>query len=500
MAAIAVAFLVALAPTADALVVRTAIYSVEAKVGVADLVVRGRIAQPVTNEPQQVVVLDVLKGENPAVRLLTVRVNPRRSYGWSEPGEAIFCLRRDDKNTAGPGTYELVDLFSPPYLLEKIDVEVLTMGGHHPANADELLDAVRAASKYHIRSEQLVMLEAARVPDFPASAWLRVSFMRLIVPADERLERLARGWATGPNPGSRQYAAEVLARFATPDNARLLKTMTRDQARDVIAAPRWEPRPEWRKSAVFQVRQAACATLDTWGIPTGDGKPVEPYPTYADLRWAPWDLGFTCVLLAASTGRRWRRHEPWHWSARVCVFALLALAIAAAHFAWRSYAVADCASLSFGGTSFEICSASGGVHVLAVADQSAPRAIVVKATDTPTLWFAPLLTPARTDTRLGFSTETGQIAGQPKPYAYRLTRIPFYAIITPLAALPLIVGVARLTANLRRHRRRRRGRCPACGYDLRGAPGPRCPECGAPFARVARPSGLAGRAGVAPKW
>jgi hypothetical protein len=29
------------------------------------------------------------------------------------------------------------------------------------------------------------------------------------------------------------------------------------------------------------------------------------------------------------------------------------------------------------------------------------------------------------------------------------------------------------------------GRCTKCGYDLRGLPAPRCPECGAPFAPAA---------------
>jgi len=36
-------------------------------------------------------------------------------------------------------------------------------------------------------------------------------------------------------------------------------------------------------------------------------------------------------------------------------------------------------------------------------------------------------------------------------------------------------------------------RCAVCGYDLRGSPGPRCPECGEPFVESASPSGTRGR-------
>ena len=41
----------------------------------------------------------------------------------------------------------------------------------------------------------------------------------------------------------------------------------------------------------------------------------------------------------------------------------------------------------------------------------------------------------------------------------------------PLIGLPGVI---------RRARRRRRGRCPGCGYDLRGSLGSTCPECGPP--------------------
>jgi hypothetical protein len=47
-----------------------------------------------------------------------------------------------------------------------------------------------------------------------------------------------------------------------------------------------------------------------------------------------------------------------------------------------------------------------------------------------------------------------------------------------LALLLALPTVGRLVAGARRRKRRARGLCPSCGYDLRATPG-RCPECGA---------------------
>ena len=45
------------------------------------------------------------------------------------------------------------------------------------------------------------------------------------------------------------------------------------------------------------------------------------------------------------------------------------------------------------------------------------------------------------------------------------------------ALLFLLLPAVRTHRFVRRRRRRRAGRCPACGYDLRATPG-QCPECG----------------------
>jgi hypothetical protein len=58
---------------------------------------------------------------------------------------------------------------------------------------------------------------------------------------------------------------------------------------------------------------------------------------------------------------------------------------------------------------------------------------------------------------------------------YRVWRVPDWFLTVLLAAMPVrwLLGIA-----VRRLRpKTKKGRCPACGYDLRATPG-RCPECG----------------------
>ena len=66
--------------------------------------------------------------------------------------------------------------------------------------------------------------------------------------------------------------------------------------------------------------------------------------------------------------------------------------------------------------------------------------------------------------------------------SFRRVVVPLW-LVTLVSGLPPLIAVAR---RIRRARRRPRGLCPDCGYDLRATPG-RCPECGAvPKARVTR--------------
>ena len=62
----------------------------------------------------------------------------------------------------------------------------------------------------------------------------------------------------------------------------------------------------------------------------------------------------------------------------------------------------------------------------------------------------------------------------PSFHGLRLIVVPVWAFAL-IAALP---PAAWLRGRIRRHRRRRRGLCPRCGYDLTGNTSGRCSECG----------------------
>jgi len=80
----------------------------------------------------------------------------------------------------------------------------------------------------------------------------------------------------------------------------------------------------------------------------------------------------------------------------------------------------------------------------------------------------------------GFGYETGR-RYWPRPdgtYAYYQEReitVPLAVIGTLFAAYP---AIAFIRGPLRRWRRRRRGMCIRCGYDLQGNVSGTCPECG----------------------
>ena len=84
--------------------------------------------------------------------------------------------------------------------------------------------------------------------------------------------------------------------------------------------------------------------------------------------------------------------------------------------------------------------------------------------------------------RLGFTLErydVNDVVRQPNAFVQRWTYVAVpWVLIVALLGLPPAAYIVATFRRVRRARRDREGRCPACGYDLRASPG-KCPECGA---------------------
>jgi hypothetical protein len=95
---------------------------------------------------------------------------------------------------------------------------------------------------------------------------------------------------------------------------------------------------------------------------------------------------------------------------------------------------------------------------------------------------APRRVPASRRWRLlRFSFVTGAYTGTKPPYSFWLLEVPLWCPIVLFAAYPVL---AFIRGPVRRYRRRKRGLCTRCGYNLTGLTEPRCPECGTGFGRT----------------
>jgi hypothetical protein len=75
--------------------------------------------------------------------------------------------------------------------------------------------------------------------------------------------------------------------------------------------------------------------------------------------------------------------------------------------------------------------------------------------------------------------------GSPSPFTGTLPTRPLWrGLLGNTLVFAAAFTTLALTPALRRHVRRRRGRCAWCGYSLAGTPGGVCPECAAPITRT----------------
>jgi len=93
----------------------------------------------------------------------------------------------------------------------------------------------------------------------------------------------------------------------------------------------------------------------------------------------------------------------------------------------------------------------------------------------------------------GYADGNGGLARPTRLGSFYMTTVSWGLVVgaTAILAVASLSGalVARLVRNTRRRRLARSGRCPECGYDLRGTPD-RCPECGTAPRWTSRERGL----------
>ena len=92
--------------------------------------------------------------------------------------------------------------------------------------------------------------------------------------------------------------------------------------------------------------------------------------------------------------------------------------------------------------------------------------------DDPVYWHTPPHRIVLTSVRFGFGVSRFSTTRPPAHVVNVI--VPFWLVAVAGATAPSLQAVV----FARTRRRRARGLCPACGYDLRASPG-RCPECGA---------------------
>ena len=160
---------------------------------------------------------------------------------------------------------------------------------------------------------------------------------------------------------------------------------------------------------------------------------------------------------------------------RICAGLSLLIAIALLGLAVRSFWRNDSLFIERGPRGYFVASARGRVGVIEVSGRTwHPRRFHYASYNLATSGAVLTSITKSADTKdLGILLSgDGNLRGNFGPA--RWIAVPYLTPFLPAAALPTIM----LIAAWRRRRRRQRGLCLACGYDLRGGSHERCPECG----------------------
>ncbi|MDB5321485.1 MAG: hypothetical protein JWN40_3116 [Phycisphaerales bacterium] len=362
------------------------------------------------------------------------------------------------------------------FVLDQTMPVVYRMDGTVVADAEGLLKTVREAGAF---GRSAAATEQVQVYCDASPLWL--GHRILIVPKDQRIERIAKGWLECGDATLRARGIDVIGNFRSAENAGRLRRLFADPMYRVREAREWSPKLEERTWKDYPLRNQAVRQVANWNELGDAHAEVEaPFLQYVPAYWRGWAVGFGLIVAVALL---W----PGRWGSpglggRGAIVGL-GLVVIVAMIWWRSIRADEAYSFAGGGgADYEVVSAWGRVAVLRVQDQAPPHGWMVRRftweENSGGPWFAHLLLPGEEVARAGFYAGEGRTVGA-GGYSYRLIELPYWAVMAVVGAWPAMWGLGCFRRARRRRRWLRGNRCGRCGYDLRGHTGEgRCPECG----------------------
>jgi hypothetical protein len=295
-------------------------------------------------------------------------------------------------------------------------------------------------------------------------------------------------WARSPQWVWRYNAILVLSQFDDPESREALRMLALDPRE--LDDPHLEPLT-WRRigggkwaANTTPIRYEACVALATMGDMPPRVPISRPYCERVTT-WVPFIVAAAALGAVAATGYIGR-----HRGRVVRIFtgasgaSLMLMAVSLTLWTRGQTRIEDFALPVTQHCRFEAASLDGKLRILLSRQQLIQLPPTVTTVEVPRfwgdLWAAPLAQVNQRAVR-GFGyghgkTEFDSRGAEPAlPQAMTYVTVPWWFV----GALAAILPAGRIRLWLRDVRRRRRGLCVHCGYDLRASP-ERCPECGEP--------------------